>query len=182
MMEVLVKVMSHSLHNAKPKTKWRDGQIIDKRPNGYYQGIRERKTHCVIQTNDDYWTSRGSTELKSDLPAVMEFKRHLMVIHPQGSMGFSKSFSSGFKKREHKHPWDSGYAEPAEGVKFRKRDWFIDFKGLLDNAIITQAQFDSIYDKQNDHLSIILDMPLSDIVRHEDTFSRESSDYSGEFG
>lgn len=181
-MEYLIKVGDKvPRDHPKYRLKWLSGMIIDKRPDGYYEGGLgngnwgvHRTFHCVIRDNENYWTARGSTDWKSTLPAVMEFKKLMVTAHQQGGTGFGGAFSSGFKKRPHRYPWDGDYIVPTEGIKIRKRDWFIDFKELLDKGHINQTTFDAIFDPDVEHPLIELDFALSTsgLIKHRDQFSR----------
>ncbi len=154
---------------------WQGGQLISKREDGYFEGGlgagkwgKHRKGLCIIRDTEDFHTAEASEGV--------HFKEHLTVSHQQGFSGFSKSFSNGFKQSDHKYSWEVGYIEPDPvlNVKYPKREYFIDFKELLTLGHITQAQYDSIYDVNNDHLEINLLFALSSsgLIHHEKQFSR----------
>lgn len=186
-MEYLFKVWDCLVH---PHSSLKDGHIIEKRENGTFEGGlgngnwgRHRKTLCVIRDPEDFWTSWGnpSGQYFPTTPQVREHEKHLRVQHYQGGgQGFSKAFSNGFKRSARRYKYEDDYVETdhVKGItgkqKHRKREWFVDFKELLDDGHITQAQYDSIYDKENDHLFIELPFNLSTsgYIHHENTHSR----------
>ena len=162
-MELLIKV-----RNKYPKdhpnylSGWRDCQVIDRRPNGYYKNTAQsltRKTHCVIRTHHDYWAMRGSIDWKSDQDKIMDFKKFLVPVDRSG-----------------KYPWEFGYLEDEERI--RCRDWFIDFKALLDAGTISIDTFASIYDPSRNHNDIYISDDLTTYLVHEDAYTRKESIYS----
>ena len=137
-LELLLKVGSQHASNLDPEhgKGWRDGAIIDIRPSGFHTGIMIRKHHCIIDLPGiDYWTLRGSTDWKSAKKSVMDMKKFM-----------SKASGNG------KYKWENGHNK--SDVLGSRRDFFVDFQRLLNLGFITQAQYDSIYDKDNDHLPI----------------------------
>ena len=132
---------------------WRDGQIIDIRPDDYQEGRMERKHFLVLQTPQDYWALRGSTNWKSDQDKVMDFKKFLVPVDRNG-----------------KYPWEFGYLEDEKRI--RCRDWFVDIEKLLSDKWITQADHDGIRDFSKEYGSILIDRPLEDYLVHEDVKTR----------
>ena len=187
-MEYLIKVGDKvAKSNPGHWRKWQCGQIIDKRPDGYYEGGlgngnwgRHRFTFCVIRDNEEYWAARGSTDWKSIDPAVLNFKKDLVTAHQQGPLGFSDSFSGGFRKRPHYYAWDAQYEEPAEDVKLRKRDKFVDLKELLDEGHIDTVTFNAIFNPDVEHPDINLAFALSTsgLIKHMDQFERRPHAHS----
>lgn len=163
-MQLLLKVGNKRLkdHSAFLKS-WRDGQIVDIRPNGFYAGRMIKRHFCVIETPHDYWTVRGSTDLKSTKSSVLELKQNLEPVDING-----------------KYKWEIGYLEDEK--RLRCRDWFVDFKDLFDKGLITLSDFDSIYAKDKDHNSIYVDRNLSAYLFHEDIKTRKVSKYSDNLG
>ncbi|MCP3680264.1 MAG: hypothetical protein GY782_08465 [Gammaproteobacteria bacterium] len=154
-MEILVKVgdkwpEGHPNH----EKGWRDGQIIDIRPDGYYQGKVERRSHTVISIPGDYWELRGSTDWKSTLPSVYELKKKLSVADASG-----------------KYRWEKDFNELT--VPERKRDRFIDFKALQDKGKLTQAQYNDIYDKGKEIPPTTVNETLDSVLKNEDTDIRK---------
>lgn len=137
-MELLVKVGNKypKLHPNHAKG-WRDGQIIEIREDGFFKAKSARKSQCVITVKGDFWVERGSMDWKTTNPKVFELKKLM-----------SSSDSNG------KYEWETGFLEN-EGES-RKRDFFIDFKDLLDIGKINLATFNSIYDDTLNHLDINL--------------------------
>jgi len=132
-------------------TSWRDGQIIEHTYNNHIAlGSLQSMHHCVINIpNADYWKLRGSTDWKSTKSAVMNLKKYLCSTDLSG-----------------KYCWeltDSGLHIPK-----RKRDFFVDYKWLLQEGYITQSQYEDIYnqDKVADIQLSILDW--TEILKHED--------------
>jgi len=132
-------------------TSWRDGQIIAHTYNGHVAlGTLQSKHHCIIQIpNADYWKLRGSTDWKSTKPAVMNFKKYICGANLSGKYNWELT--------------DSGLHTPK-----RERDFFVDYKWLVQEGYITQAQYEDIYnqDKVADIQLPILDW--TDILKHED--------------
>ena len=154
MMELLVKV------GGRQDTRhWRDGQIIDIRPDGFHKGNVERKNHCVLTLPDDYWQVRGSTDWKSTKTSVLNLKKYLVAVDS-----------------EEKYPWER--TTQLEEKRIRRRDYFIDFKLLLDLKIITLKQFDLIYNKDKDPGLIYINQSLDQLLRLESKFERLTSKYS----
>lgn len=162
-MERLFKVRNqYPLNHPNYLLGHKDGQQIDMRPDGFFQLTEkslERKSHCVIQTLEDYWTVRGSTDWKSTIDTVLEMKKLIGVADSNG-----------------KNAWEAGFLESEKQP--RKRDWFIDFKLLLDMGWINQAQFDSIYNPAINHIPISLNVAQANYLFHEDGATRRESQYS----
>lgn len=132
---------------------WRDGQIIDIRPDDYQEGRMERKHFLILQTPHDYWALRGSTDWKSNKDSVMDFKKFLVPTDSNG-----------------KYPWEFGYLIDEKAP--RKRDWFVDIEKLLSDKWITQADHDGVRDFSREYGSILIDRPIEDYLVHEDVKSR----------
>lgn len=154
-MQILVKVGSKYPDPRHPShlKGWLDGQVIDIRPDGYYTSRMDRQHHCVVDVPTlDYWSLRGSTDWKSISAKALDFKKLLSVADEQG-----------------RYVWENGFTES----KSRKRDYFVDFKGLLDNRHITESQYDSIYAKDRQHARIELNFhDLMALLKHEDVETR----------
>lgn len=156
-MEILIKV-GDKRHQSDPAFAYdfRDGQIINIRPNGYYTGLRTKKHHCVITTQHDYWQLMGTTDLKNPTSQTYAMKKYINGMH------------QGKKK------WEFGYVKPNKFIDYRNRDYFIDFKWMLQQGWITKLQYDSIYDKSKNHNHIYIDRDLSTYFFHEDIHYRET--------
>jgi hypothetical protein len=113
----------------------------------------ERMHFLIIQTPEDYWALRGSTDWKSDKAQVMDFKKFLVPTDSNG-----------------KYPWEFGYLEDEEII--RKRDWFVDIEKLLSDKWITQADHDGIRDFSREYGSISINRPIEDYLVHEDVKAR----------
>ena len=142
-----------------PNRGWRDGQLVDIRPTGYSIGKTERKHFFFIEDGQDYWQVRGDINWKSTRKKWLDFKKQFLVPDSNG-----------------KYPWEFGYLKDEETP--RKRDWFADPKDLLDTSLITQSQFERIYNKDQDSEIIYLDRDPSTYIFHEVEKQRKPSDYS----
>jgi hypothetical protein len=140
---------------------WSDCQLVDIRPTGFYPA-KAGKHFCIIEDGLDYWKVRGDTNWKSTKTSVLELKKFLTVSDING-----------------KYPWDDGYNE--ELLPSRKRDWFLDYKSLLDSKLIVADQFDQIYDKTREGI-ILLDRDIPALLSHEDAKTRLESPYSERTG
>ena len=158
-MEILCKVgdkvyPDHSNYN----THWRDGQIVDMRHYGFHDlAMETKKVACVISTPDDFWSLRGSTNWKSTIQKVYDLKKYISAVNGQG-----------------KYKWSTGYIEEDQSLRrnYRRRDYFVDFKYLLDQGWITQSDYNSIYNKEKVHNPIYLDRDFTSYLFHEDAKSR----------
>lgn len=163
-MEIAVKVG----HKFGPKDDrhikgLRDGNILAIRPDGFFTGALERKHHCILTTQHDYWDLRGTHDHKSHNQKVLDLKKFT-----------TSRLSNGL------YSWDyslKGLEEPEE-EKIRPVDSLVDFKFLLDANIITLSQFDAIYDKSRDPGIIYVDRALDDYIFDEDVHVRQVSRYS----
>lgn len=104
---------------------WTDGQLVDIRESGCYKPM---KGFLILEDGQDFWKVRGDTDWKSTKESVYELKKLLYVPDALG-----------------KYPWDYGYNEETKLQMVRNR--FIDYKRLLDAALITRSEFDAIYNK-----------------------------------
>ncbi len=145
----------------QPHRGWRDGQLVEIFPDGHRLGDRARKGFCVVQTQHDYWGLRGSTDRKSKIAKAVEFRKWTHVPDANG-----------------KYSWEDEYIYG----KYRTRDWFLDYKKLLDLGWINKADFDSIYDKSRDHNLIYVDRDLTSYLVHEDEKVRLSHEYDTQKG
>jgi len=154
-MELLLKV-----GGSQDPRHWRDGQIIDIRPDGFHTGRLTRRHHCVLTLPGDFWQLRGTTNWKWCGQKVFDnIQKYLVALDSQGKL-----------------PWE--HTAVLEETRVRRRDWFFDFKLLLDLGLITETQFDAIYDKGKDPGIIYIERALDQLVRHEDIHQRLSSKYS----
>ena len=126
---------------------WLDGQLVNVKPSGSPIGKIERKCFFIIEDGRDYWKLRGDTDWKSTKPSVLEFKKMLYVPDYLG-----------------RYPWDAHYIEE-EGK--RKRDYFCDFKHLLNEKIITQSIYENIYGHDLKTDILYLDRDPSTYLFHE---------------
>ena len=140
---------------------WSDCQLVDIRPSGFYPA-KSGKYFCIIEDGKDYWKVRGTTDWKSTQKSVYDLKKYLYVADANG-----------------RYPWDSGYNENI--VPARKRDFFLDYKSLLDSKIINASQFDQIYDKSREGI-IVLERDITTLLTHEDAKTRLQSIYSDKTG
>lgn len=152
-MELLVKAGSKEFSASDTHLKkWRDGSIIDIRPDGTFKGKLERRRMAVITVPGDFWTFRGKAGWKNPNSAGFNLKKYASVI------------VNG------KFPWEFGYVEGDDIT--RKNDWFMDFQELLNNGDITKSQYDSLYNYDQDHMSIVLPGAFTNYTRHEDIATR----------
>ena len=151
-MQVLFKVgTKRDFSDPAMPFDWRDGQIVDLRPSGFFVSSPEsmiRKKFCVIDFTQKY----------SDL-----------LVNKKIDLSFKKYTTSTVGS---KLPWDVEYKRASGFTDYRMRDWFTDFQWLLNKKYITQAQYDSIYDRSVDHLPINLDIDFTKILFHEEKDTR----------
>ena len=153
-MELLVKVGDKRYPtNSNYLQGWRDGQIIDVRPDGFHKNPAMLKRMCLIRVPGDYWALRGTTEWKSDKQSVMDFKKFLVPTDSNG-----------------KYPWEFGYLKDEKRI--RCRDWFIDYQDLLDKGHITKANYDSLYDFNGISNLLTIDRDFTALLNHEDAKTR----------
>ena len=139
---------------------WRDGQIIDIRPDGFHTGKLTRLHHCVLTLPGDYWDLRGTTNWKwSGLKVYDNIKKYLVPVDSRGKLPWEQTIQRFDEKRS------------------RRRDWFFDYKLLLDLKLITPSQFDAIYNKEKDPGVIYIERAFDQIVRNEYNHSRLASKY-----
>ena len=162
-MELIFKVRNKRLANDPNFLKgWRDGQLIDIREDGVHDHSNfDKVNHCVIKTQHDFWKLRGSTDWKSTAAKVYELKKFLCAVDSGG-----------------KYAWELGAKEDEKRI--RPRDWFVDFKMLLNLGWITQSDFETIYDVTKKHNPIYIDRDLTSYLVHEDQHTRLTSIYSDE--
>ena len=153
-MELLVKV-GDKRHQADANYAqgWRDGQVIDIRPDGFHKNPNMLKRMCLIQVPGDYWNLRGSADWKSSKQSVMDFKKFLVPTDSNG-----------------KYPWEFGYLKDEK--RARCRDWFIDYQALLDGKLITKSDYDSFYDFNRNGNILTIDRDFTSLIKHEDSNSR----------
>jgi len=144
-----------------PYRGWRDGQLIDIRPDEYQEGLMERKHFAIIQTPHDYWELRGSRDWKSTAGKVFDLKKFLVSADSKG-----------------RYPWEAGYIEE----RGKLRDWFIDYKKLLDDKWIEKTDFESIYAKDQNTNHIYIDRDLTSYLVHEDIEPRLDHEYAQQKG
>ena len=140
---------------------WSDCQLVDIRPSGFYPA-KSGKHFCIVEDGKDYWKVRGTVDWKSTQKSVYDLKKYLYVADANG-----------------RYPWDKGYNENT--VPARKRDFFLDFKSLLDSKLILPSQFDQIYDKSREGI-ITIDRDITQLLIHEDAKTRLQSIYSEKTG
>jgi hypothetical protein len=140
---------------------WLPGQIIEIRDDGFYDNVTSaRRIFCVVSVKGDFWVERGSTDWKTTNPKVYELKKLE-----------SSSDSNG------KYRWETGFLKNEDET--RMRDFFIDYKDLMDTGKINKATFDSIYDKDRNHLPIILStLTVDDIKKDEKKDTRKISTFN----
>ncbi len=154
-MELLLKV-----GGSQNPVHWRDGQIADIRPDGFHKGDLTRKHHCVLTLPGDYWKLRGSTDWKWPGQLVYDnIKKYLVAVDSQG-----------------KYPWEQ--TVKLEEKRLRRRDWFIDYKMLLDLGLITKGQFEAIYNKEKDPGIIYIERAFDQLIKNEYVDQRLPSKYS----
>lgn len=158
-LEIICKVGTKypDLQDSNHAKGWRDGQIVDVRPLGFHTGNMARKHFCVIEfPNIDYWTLRGDTTWKSTRQSALNLKKFLCV-----------------KDASNKYEWEAGFSEKKERI----RDYFVDYKRLLDIGLITQKQYDGIYNKEIDHPKIELTLDDCEVIlKNEDVHTRLSAE------
>jgi len=154
-MELLLKV-----GGSQESRHWRDGQIADIRPDGFHKGDLTRKHHCILTLPGDYWQLRGSTDWKWPGQKFYDnIKKYLVALDSHG-----------------KYPWET--TTTLDEKRLKRRDWFIDYKLLLDLGLITNNQFDAIYNKEKDPGLIYIERALDQIIRNENQHQRLKSKHS----
>lgn len=137
---------------------WKDGQIVEIREDGFSWGEQSYKDFVIIRVSGDFWKIRGSRDWKSTNPSVLNLKKYLSV-----------------KDKSGKYDWEEG-SLASKGKKeaaSRKRDYFVDYRRLLNEGLITQVQYDNIYDKTIANYLIILPAKTLDtLLLKEDTHKR----------
>jgi hypothetical protein len=171
MAEILCKVGHKVPETHKDfELNWKDGQIIDIRPDEYYiqsdsiNGETTCKSFCVIQLPDiDYWGILGASNYRD-----LKYKVSQSSIIRATWQDINKYTTP---KIGGKLPWEMS-TFTREGTR-RKRDWFIDFRWLYEQGLITIQQYRSIYDKTANHYPIVIrNKTLSSIIKNEDTDHR----------
>ncbi len=135
---------------------WRSGQIIDIRPMGYYDKCSSSRVFNVIidVPNINFEDLTGGKDLKYDDSLLeRDWKKYLTPMDAN-----------------EKYPWELGYDKEAKLV--RKRDWYVDFKELLDLKIYDQSTYDAIIDLHRRHPNIVYVGDIFQLFRHEDTDQR----------
>ena len=140
---------------------WRDGQIITLRPVGGFTGKRDRQHHAVVRVKCGIAENLTKVTKFQDLKTSTEFLNLKKYIAPK----------SGSKL-----PWDFGYVGLDYFNTYRIRDWFLDFKDLLSKKILTQTQYEAIYDKSRQSDIIVLESDLTSYLKSEETDTRVSKD------
>jgi len=84
-MELLLKVGTKRTPNEPSFLRdWRDGQIIDIRPDGYYKGKMTRKHHCVLKVQKQYTFQlaeiTGIDDIKNKIKEDMALLEKLTTI------------------------------------------------------------------------------------------------------
>jgi len=143
-----------------PETGWRDGQLVDFRADKKYTEL-ESKHFLILQTSLSLEDVLGSTNLKLAATKQLDFLKY-----------FNRADSSG------KYPWDTFY----KADSIRPRDWFLDYKRLLDAGIIDKTTFENIYNHDKIVTPIYIDRDVSTYLLYEDNSSRLVSDFSATKG
>lgn len=145
----------------------RGGQLINMRPSGFYQkpdgtpkADMTGKSFCVIEVDGDFYDLCGVADhdgLKAAPAKYLELKKYTSAA----CLG--------------KQRWEAGYVEPIDAL-VRQRDYFIDYDLLKQDSLITPSQYDSIFNKDQNHMQITLDKSITDILKHEDIDTRINPD------
>ncbi len=101
------------------------------------------------------------------------------MLHWDSKIADLKKFTSSVD-RANKYVWESGNLKDEDRI--RPRDWFIDYKDLLDKSLLTQKTFDDLYNKAKSLSPISIERDFTDILSYEDDRCRKSSIYSSEKG
>lgn len=120
---------------------WRDGQIVELFPDGQLvPGGQMFMSFVVIRVNDTY--------VKGDL----NLKKYMSAKDTAG-----------------KYDWELGSVERQKiyEPKPRKRDYFVDYKKLLNDGHITQSIYDDIYDKSKANPLVIINTTLNSLLLDE---------------
>jgi hypothetical protein len=146
--ELQIKVGNKFLSgDPQHESGWRDGQIIQIRPDGFLWGQRDIAHHAIVR-------------LPFDIEAIdpLELKQWI-----------SKADING------KQRWENGFI-PFD-MKDRRgiRDWFIDFKDLLNNGDLTQEQYNKIYAKGGDQGVVNVGKSLLNVVKREGVDVRKAN-------
>ena len=156
-MQILVKVGDkRSVNDPAYWADWRDGQIINIRPDGYYTGTQTRKTHLVVNTQHDFWELVGAKnyrELKKPTEKWLNLKKYIGTAY-QGKL-----------------PWEFGYVEPASFLDYRNREYYIDLTKLYNDKLISLKDLQETYSKDYSK-EIYLDRDFTEYIVHEDSADR----------
>lgn len=142
---------------------WRDGQLVDVRPDSYVPGFMELKHFVFLKVPGDYWDIRKSNDWKATNPEALELKKLLTVADASG-----------------RYPWDKGYIEPAKQP--RKRDGFIDFAGLLSSRKVDSKTFSAFYDNNVEVDPVVINTEYSALLQKETDSPRIPTAYSNQKG
>ena len=142
-----------------PYRGWRDGHIVDIRGDEYVPGKVEKKHFAFIRVPVDFWTLRKTTDWKAWNPEIEALKKYLCPVDSFG-----------------KYPWEFGVLK--DESRLRCRDWFIDYKSLLDQKFIKQQDFQNIYNKDVAQGIFNIDRDFTTLLLHEDEKVRLTSLYT----
>ena len=151
--------IGHKLHYSS----WRDGQLVEILPDTAKIGPWERKHFAVIQVPGDMDELRGTSDIKSTNDKALEFNSILRVKDSFGRL-----------------PWDAFY-NGKEG-KARKRDYFVDYKTLLNTKLVSVSTFDSLYDKTVAHETISIESDFTKLLQIEEDKPRLITEFSDRAG
>jgi len=154
-MEICVKVGS-SRYPTDPLFEKcpRDGHIVAYQADGHKWSRTERKKFLVLRLTgkfEDLEKDADSTFLESD---VMQMYKYTSMYNS------SSGFMWEYKGDLYKYRGDLN------------RKYFIDFKQLLNSKLISQTQYDQIYNYDHDCGIITLDKTIDQIVLDEQTETR----------
>lgn len=158
--EMLVKAGSRFADpaNLGHAVSWRDGQIIEVTPLGFHTGKQVGYCCALLKfPNINYSDIGGRWEEDwKKMPAIPTLWDKINLT----------------ANADGKYPWE--LIEGTEFISVRKtRDWFIDFKGLENQKLITLGEREDVYNYDNKTiLTIASTYNLEVLVKHEEVDSR----------
>ncbi|MCK4554924.1 hypothetical protein KAU19_08305, partial [Candidatus Parcubacteria bacterium] len=159
MAQILIKVGDkRRIDDPAFNADWRDGHIICVRPDGYYTGIQTRKSQCVIETQHNFFGlfNANSYDDLANRSLFYDFKKYFYPATADGKYPFIENKELDY----------------GSFLDWRMREYFIDFQWMLNQRWINKNQYESIYNKSENHQHIYLDHDLSSYIFHEDSKDR----------
>jgi hypothetical protein len=173
-MEILCKAGNRrAIADAKLALDWRDGAVMDIRPDGFFTGSLERKNYVVIQHPLDFWAFVGCKDWRTLYTDP--------IYHDGKYRELLKYFTS--HDANGRCVWEPGFANPHDQrglgghvVPYRKSEWFVDFQRLQNAGTIDRVTYESLYNRGVEHRPVAVSSGLNDFILHEDAANRLIND------